>query len=101
MAANPSRPGLPPECSGLHFSGSTFLMLSYKVYLALQRGILAHLWQLWMGQKAVNLCVGPEILVLQDLGLTHPIGHLPHLRSGLGYVRLSEQGLTEATIHHL
>lgn len=76
-------------------------MLSYKVYMALQRGILAHLWQLWMGQEAVNLCVRPEILVLQDLGLAHPIEHLPHLRSDQGHVRLSEQGLREATIHHI
>lgn len=33
-------------------------MLSNTVYTALQRGILAHLWQLWMGQEAVDLFLG-------------------------------------------
>lgn len=55
-------------------------MLSYEVYTPLQRGILSHLWQLWMGQQAVNLCVWPETLAFSDLGLTHPMGHLPHSR---------------------
>ena len=82
--------------------GSTFLILSYKVYTALQRGILAYLWQLWMGQEAVDLCFGPVTLVLLDLGFAHPPGHLPHPSDQAWAVRApSEQGLREATIHHL
>lgn len=59
-------------------------MLSNKVYTALQRGILAHLWQLWMGQGAVNLFWACDLL---DLGFTHSLGHLPHPRDQAWAVR--------------
>lgn len=48
QAPDPSRPGLPPELAPCISQGSAFLLLSNKVYTPFQRGILAHLWQLWM-----------------------------------------------------
>lgn len=47
QAPDPSRPGLPPEFAPCISQGSAFL-LSSKVYKPFQRGILTHLWQLWM-----------------------------------------------------
>lgn len=72
-------------------------MLSNKVYTALQRGILAHLWQLWMGQGAVDLFWACDFL---DSG-PFPGTPASSQRSGLGCKNPSEQGLRKATIHHL
>lgn len=60
-------------------------MLSNKVYAVLQRGILAHLWQPWMRQEAVDLCFGPVTLVLLEWGFTHPQDTclIPEIRPGL------------------
>jgi len=67
-------------------------MLSSTVYTALQRGILAHLWQLWMGQEAVDLFLGlrPWSSWIWASPVPQDTCLIPEIRPGLLRARLSK-----------